>query len=174
MDSNFAWVHTVLGRVYVQKSLYGAAIEEFQKAIDLSRGSREYMAELGHAYALAGKNEEAHKILEELQKLSKQKYADACQIAMVYVGLGDIDGAFHWLEKAFEERAYYLIDLKVEPRFDRIRLDPRYKALLGMTQSSWPGKIFDRCLSPFRLSRTLSCIPNFLAIEKGESPDATE
>jgi tetratricopeptide (TPR) repeat protein len=130
MDLNFAYVHAVLGRVYVQKSLYGASIQEFQKAIDLSGGNRLYLAELGHAYALAGKTEEANKILEELQKLSKQKYADASYIAMVYVGLGEIDGAFRWLEKAFEERAFGLTLLKVEPRFDRIRPDPRYKVLL--------------------------------------------
>jgi tetratricopeptide (TPR) repeat protein len=88
------------------------------------------MAELGHAYALAGKTQEAHKILEGLQKLSKQKYADACYIAMVYVGLGEIDEAFHWLEKAYEERAWDLSFIKIEPRFERIRSDPRYKALL--------------------------------------------
>jgi tetratricopeptide (TPR) repeat protein len=130
IDPNFAYVHAVLGRVYVQKSLYGAAIEEFQKAIDLSGGNRLYLAELGHAYALAGKTEEANKILEELQRFSKQKYADASYIAMVYVGAGEIDGAFQWLEKAFEERAFGLTLLKIEPRFDRIRSDQRYKALL--------------------------------------------
>lgn len=130
IDPNFAYVYSVLGKVYVQKPLFGDAIEEFQKAIDLSGTSPQYSAELGHAYALAGKTEEAHRILEELQKFSKQKYADAWDIAMVYVGLGEIDRAFQWLEKALEERAISLKYLKVEPRFDRIRSDQRYKALL--------------------------------------------
>jgi serine/threonine protein kinase/Tfp pilus assembly protein PilF len=130
MDPNFALVHSVLGKVYEQKSLYDAAIKEFQKATDISAGSREYLADLGHAYALAGKTEEAHKILEELQRLSKQKYADASDIAMLYVGLGEIDEAFQWLEKAFEERAWGLSFLEIQPEFDRIRSDPRYKELL--------------------------------------------
>jgi hypothetical protein len=64
------------------------------------------------------------------QKISNQKYTDASGIAMVYVGLGEIDGAFKWLENAFEERTCSLINLKIEPRFDRIRSDQRYKALL--------------------------------------------
>ena len=130
MDPNFAYVHAILGRVYVQKSLYDSAIEEFQKAIDLSGGGRGYLAELGQAYGMAGKIKEAHKILEELQKFLKEKYADESDIAMVYVGLGEIDRAFQWLEKAFEEHAVNLRYLKVDPRFDRIRSDPRYKTLL--------------------------------------------
>ncbi len=130
MDPNFAHVHAVLGRVYVQKSSFDLAIEEFQKAIDLSGSSRLYLAELGHTYALAGKADEAYKVLEELRKLSNEKYIDAFYMAMVYVGLGETDKAFNWLEKAFEDRAHGLTYLKIDPRFNRIRSDSRYKALL--------------------------------------------
>ena len=61
---------------------------------------------------------------------TKQQYVSAYSFALVYLGLGDLDKTFEWLEKAFKERSGFLPFLKVEPMFDSVRLDLRFQDLL--------------------------------------------
>jgi len=81
---------------------------------------------LGRAYALAGQRDKAQKALDELREMSKQRYVSPYLIAVVYAGLGDKDQAFAWLEKAYQDRSFFLIWLNVEPRFDSLRDDSRF------------------------------------------------
>ena len=74
--------------------MYDEAIAAFQKAVSCSGGSARMLAELGHAYGLAGKRTEAVKILAELKELSKHHYISPYNLALVYTGLGDNDQAF--------------------------------------------------------------------------------
>ena len=69
--------------------------------------------------------------LNNLLETSKQKYVSAYHLAAIYVGLKDKDQAFIWLNKAFQDRADWMVNLKVDPRFDSIRSDPRFAELLG-------------------------------------------
>jgi hypothetical protein len=85
---------------------------------------------LGHVYAVSGKKGEARTVLNELKQLSGQEYVPAYGIALVYAGLGEKDQAFAWLEKAYEEHAFKMAWLKVEPRWDSLRSDPRFADLL--------------------------------------------
>jgi len=62
--------------------------------------------------------------------MSKRRYISPYLFAVVYVGLGDKDQAFAWMEKAYQDRSFWLIWLKVEPRFDSLRDDPRFVNLL--------------------------------------------
>ena len=87
-------------------------------------------AALGRAYAVAGKRDEALKMLNELKERAKRSYVSPVGIAIIYVGLGEKEQAFSWLEKAYEDRSTWLIFLKVEPRFDPLRSDPRFQSLL--------------------------------------------
>ena len=89
-----------------------------------------YVAALGHAYALAGKRDEALKVLDELKELSKEKRVSPGDMALLYTGLGQREQALEWLEKAYEERCGDLAYLKVDPRFDSLRSDPRFQNLL--------------------------------------------
>ena len=130
LDANFAVAHVFLGQVFEQNKMYEEAIAEFQKGSDLSGGSTYARARLGHAYAVAGKAGEAQKVLAQLKDLSKQKYVSAYDIALIYVGLGEKDQAFAWLERAYEERCPTLEFLKVEPSLDPLRSDPRFADLL--------------------------------------------
>ena len=82
----------------------------------------------GDAYAIAGRRAEAQQVLDKLNQLSKQKYVPAASLARIYVGLGEKDKAFEWLEKAFEEHA--VGDIKAWPPFDPLRPDPRFADLL--------------------------------------------
>jgi hypothetical protein len=81
-------------------------------------------------YGRAGRKAEANKILNELLELSQRRYVTPPALANVYIGLGDKDQAFFWLEKAYQERSYYLAFLKVFPGDDSLRSDPRFADLL--------------------------------------------
>ena len=87
-------------------------------------------AELAHTYALAGKKDEAQKILEDLQRMSSDRYISPYHIALVYSGLGNKEEAFNRLEQAFRDRADSLVYLKVDPRFDWLHGDPRFASLI--------------------------------------------
>jgi DNA-binding winged helix-turn-helix (wHTH) protein/TolB-like protein/Tfp pilus assembly protein PilF len=137
MDSNFAVAHWHLGLVYEQKGMFDDAIAELQKAITLSGSSPLMIAALGYAYAKAGKRNEANRILDELQKLSAVRYVSSCELAAIYVALGEREQAFQRLEKAYKERSFHLINLKVRPEFAPLRPDPRFHDLvrrIGLTQ----------------------------------------
>jgi len=132
MDPNFAPAHNRLERAYLAKGMYEEAITEQKKAIalDPSTGRWGRTADLGYAYALAGKRDEAQKILDDLQELSKQHYVKPNNIALIYVGLGDKAQAFAWLERTYEEYPLSLDLIKVDPQLDSLRSDPRFTDLL--------------------------------------------
>ena len=69
-------------------------------------------------------------MLDELKQASGQGYVPATSIAMVYAGLGEKDEAFAWLDKGYEERAFQMQWLKIEPRWDSLRSDPRFRDLM--------------------------------------------
>lgn len=88
------------------------------------------LAQLGGAYALAGQREEARAIIDTLKVAAKERYVSPFEIATVYADLGETDLALEWFEKAFEERASWMVFLKTTPKFDRLRAAPGYSDLL--------------------------------------------
>ncbi|HMH05715.1 MAG TPA: hypothetical protein VK579_03450, partial [Terriglobales bacterium] len=124
------WVHFELGRAYEQKRMFKEAISELTTAVSLQKDMTFAIAALGHAFAVSGQTEKAQQLLGNLKKLSNQRYVSSADIAMIYVGLGDNDQAFAWLQKAFLERSWYLVLLRVDPRLDSLRSGPRFQALL--------------------------------------------
>ena len=130
LDPNFAGAHNRLGRVFLLTGLYEEAIAELQKGVTLSRASSYMLADLGYAYAVVGRKAEAAKVLDELQELSRRRYVGPSHIALIYTGLAERDRALDWLEKAYKEHDTELVFLKVDPRFDPLRSDPRFQDLL--------------------------------------------
>ncbi len=132
LDPNFLPPHNFLPAAYEQKGMFEEAIAGFQKAITVANvaGNPLTMAGLAHTYAVSGRKTEARKLLAELQRLSEQSYVPATAVALVYTGLGEKDKAFAWLDKAVEEHSFSLAYVKVEPRFDPLRSDPRFADLL--------------------------------------------
>ncbi len=130
LDPNFATGHWWLGLPYEQKAMHREAIAEFQKAFDLSGGNPSARGPLGHAYALSGNREKALQTVASLRELTKRHYVAPFDTALIYAGLGDQDRALEWLEKAFEDRSWAMVFLKVDPRFDNLRSDPRFDDLL--------------------------------------------
>ena len=102
---------------------------ELKKAIPLSGDSPDEPAELARAYALAGKRDEALKIVNALRQTSKHKHVARTVMAAIYGALGDKTQAFAFLDKAFNEREFILVMLNVEPMFDPLRADPRFDDL---------------------------------------------
>jgi DNA-binding winged helix-turn-helix (wHTH) protein/tetratricopeptide (TPR) repeat protein len=130
MDPNFAVAHWHLGLAYEQKGMFDDAIAEFQKATTLSGGSPLMKASLGNAYAKANRKDEAIMILDELKELSKQRYMSSYEAAAIYVALGDNEQAFQLLERAYKERCFHLVYLKVWPQFRVVCADPRFQDLV--------------------------------------------
>ena len=130
MDPNHYQAHWFLGHTYAANKQFEQAIAAAQKAVDVSERAPGALGMLGLAYAMAGKKDEANKILNELLELNKRRYVTPAAVANVYIGLGNKDEAFVWLEKAFQERSNYLAYLKVFPILDPLRSDPRFADLV--------------------------------------------
>jgi eukaryotic-like serine/threonine-protein kinase len=122
--------HDLLGWVYEVKGQLPEAIGEFQKARQIAGTIAEPLSSLGRAYALEGKVAEARKVLVELNELSKDNWVPPYNFAVIYSALGDKDQAMASLEKAFEERSWYVTNLAVDPKVDNLRSDPRFQDLL--------------------------------------------
>jgi TolB-like protein/Flp pilus assembly protein TadD len=126
MDPNFGFAYWHRGMVCIQQGRYDDAISAFRKAVNLSGGITTFISYLGHSYARAGKHREARQMLAQLESLSKRQYVSSYFIAMIHLGLGDLDRTFEWLEKAYEERSGFLAFVRVEPMLDRVREAPRF------------------------------------------------
>jgi serine/threonine protein kinase/Tfp pilus assembly protein PilF len=129
LDPQFSWGHLWIGQAYVQKGMFKEAIDEINQSIQLSGGDTRAKATLGHAYGVSGRRDDALKVLQELQSLSKERYVSPYYMALVSIGLGDNQQAVAWLKKAQEERQSYLILMKVEPVFDKLHSDPGFIAI---------------------------------------------
>src|SRR5438876_8019917 len=130
LDSNFWATHLMLGKVYTAQRKYPEAIAEFTKARQLSGGNSESIGSIGYVDALAGDKEKARAVLEELKALSTQRYIPSSNVGLVYNGLGNQNEALSSLERACEERDPRVTLLKVDPRWDSLRDNPRFVAIL--------------------------------------------
>ncbi len=130
MDHSFAVAHGYLGQAYLAKRDDGNALRELEQALKLSGNETSFKAELANAYAVTGKRPEALAILHELLSMAAKQYVSPYNLAVAYVGLGDTDATFEWLNKAYDERSVRLINLAVHPRFASVRSDPRFAALV--------------------------------------------
>lgn len=119
-----------LGLAYEAKGMHAEAIAEFQTGVKLS-GSPLMLALLGHAYAVAGKKAEALQVLKDLEQLQEQRYVSPYTVAAIHAGLGDQEQAFKWLDTAVETRDIWLMNLKVDPVFAKLRNERRFTDILA-------------------------------------------
>jgi TolB-like protein/DNA-binding winged helix-turn-helix (wHTH) protein/Tfp pilus assembly protein PilF len=131
LGPHFAPAHQTLGWAHLHGGKSEDAIQDFQKALQLS-GSEDtdLMLDLGFAYATAGNREEAGRILDKLKSLRKRGIVPSGSIGILYGALGDLNEAFGWLEKAYDERDPQLTYLKAGRRFEPLRQDPRFRELM--------------------------------------------
>jgi tetratricopeptide (TPR) repeat protein len=121
-QSYFAFTHVTMGR-------YPEAIADYKDLIKLDNNNNTYARILlGYAYAKAGHHEEAQTILNELERT--KQHVSPTDLAVLYAGLGKNDEAFQSLERAYSTHDLQLQYLGVEPSFDSLRSDPRFKDLM--------------------------------------------
>jgi DNA-binding winged helix-turn-helix (wHTH) protein/TolB-like protein/Tfp pilus assembly protein PilF len=130
IQPNFWVAHVMLARIYIQQKKYDLAIAESEKAGQFSNGHSEPISLAGFAKEKAGRTDEALKDLETLKSMQSQGLAADYNTAMLYNGLGKTDQAFTSLEKAFEAKDVRLILLKVDPKWDNLRSDPRFADIM--------------------------------------------
>ncbi|MCL4523960.1 MAG: tetratricopeptide repeat protein [Acidobacteria bacterium] len=130
LDPNYHMCHFWLGRAYVEKKMYVEAINEIRRAIELQPENLMAVALLGHAYARSGQPAKARETIRNLQRLSTRRYVSPSLFAIVYCGLGEIDSAFEWIARAFQQRDPLLTRMKLDPVTVPLRSDPRFADLL--------------------------------------------
>jgi TolB-like protein/DNA-binding winged helix-turn-helix (wHTH) protein/tetratricopeptide (TPR) repeat protein len=130
LDPKFAPAHEILATVYEQQGNLPAAILEWKKVVELTQEDPSLLSALGHAYAISGNQAEARKIAARLQRISKQHYVSAWDMAVLFTGLGDQDSAFRWLEKSYQSRESQLPFLNSSRLLDPLRANPRFQNLV--------------------------------------------
>ena len=130
LEPNYPMTHWMFGLALRKMGRYELAITEGEKGVKLSDGSSHMRASLAQTLATAGRTKKAIQILDDLTKLSKQKYVSSYFFAGIHVGLGEIDRAIEYLEKSYEEHSHWLIYLHIDPGMDDLRSNPRFQDLL--------------------------------------------
>ena len=114
MDRRFTATYQHLGSSYAQKGMYAQAVATFQELNKVAPDNINGLAFLACAYALAGKTDEAQKILAQLKEVSARRNVSPYHVAMIYAGLGDKEQTLAWLERAYQQRNHNMVFLKVE------------------------------------------------------------
>jgi TolB-like protein/DNA-binding winged helix-turn-helix (wHTH) protein/Flp pilus assembly protein TadD len=130
LDEHYLIAHRRLGIVHLLAGRSEQAIAEIQRGISEAEVTPLALGDLGHAYAVAGRKPEAIEVVERLKKFSESSHVDASRIALIYAGAGEKGLALEWLEKALRQRDMGLIVIRSDPRFDPLRSEPRFQAVV--------------------------------------------
>jgi len=130
MDPNFFPAYFYLGMAYQLNRQFSEAAAALQQARLLSNHSGLMVACLGGIFASWGKQEEARKILRELEEMGRRKYVSQVFVSAIFAGLGERDEALARLERAYDERCTWLPrSLAADARFDSLRVEARFQDL---------------------------------------------
>jgi serine/threonine protein kinase/Tfp pilus assembly protein PilF len=129
LDPNYSWAHISQGGNYIETGELDKAIQALESGVRILGRTPYGLSWLGFAYARAGQIDKAKKFLAELQGLAQKEYVIPSSFALIYLGLGEIDQAFDWMEKGVDELDQTVIG-NVSPILDPLRSHPRFKILL--------------------------------------------
>jgi DNA-binding SARP family transcriptional activator len=130
LDPNFGVARFILANAYVESGLCDQAATELEHARRLLGNTSEGAWMTAYIHARSNRAEEAQQELVALMDETERSYVSPCGIAAIHAALGETNQAFDWLDKAYRERCTALFDLKVDPRFDVLRDDPRFDDLM--------------------------------------------
>jgi serine/threonine-protein kinase len=128
-DSTFPVAHLYLGRVLQFKGRRDSALAHFAPKGPLHAWVPTIAGE-GYVYAQQGRRDDAREVLERLDSLSRTQYVTAYAVALVHAALGQRDSAFAWLNRAVDERTHWVLWLNRDRRWDPIRSDDRFRAIV--------------------------------------------
>jgi TolB-like protein/Tfp pilus assembly protein PilF len=130
LHPDFEIIYYFMSKTYSQNKMHDEAIVMAEKARELSKRNV-YTPVCGYAYAMADRQDEAMELMVELKKLSEQElYLYPVNIAIFYMGLGEFDQVFRWLDIAYKEKDFTILFINNDGRFDPVRSDPRFIELL--------------------------------------------
>ena len=132
LDAHYGLAYWYRGLAFEQKGMYADALREMRRAKDLLPDNVVIDADMGHLQASAGNRAEARTALAKLQELSKRTYVSAFGPALIHLGLDERDQALNLLAQAHREGSDILVYLRVDPRVDVLRQDPRFPNLMRL------------------------------------------
>ena len=130
LDAEFWIGHVMRGQALRQLGQLDAALEALTTAGRFSNYNSKTMSFRGHLLASAGRAPEARDVLRTLETASRERYVPPYAMAFITLGLGDTDATFEWLERALSAHDVHMIFLTVDPKWDPLRQDPRFRSLL--------------------------------------------
>jgi DNA-binding winged helix-turn-helix (wHTH) protein/tetratricopeptide (TPR) repeat protein len=130
IDPDFWIGHYQLAQALVQLGDYDLAQRAIADATRTSGGNSKVVALLGYVHARQGREAEARQVLDTLLAVACERYVPPCAIALVHLGLGDVDSAAHFIERAYDARDVHLMFVPVDAKWDEARTDPRVAAVL--------------------------------------------
>jgi serine/threonine protein kinase/tetratricopeptide (TPR) repeat protein len=130
---NSVWFHNYLAVQYTMKGMKKEALAEMQKSTSIGVPEENAILMLNNAidYALLGMSDKANRTLEHYLSVRKGKPVLSTWVSQAYAVLGNTDEAFQWLDRAYHEREFNLLAMKVDPCWDPVRSDPRFIAMLN-------------------------------------------
>jgi serine/threonine protein kinase/Tfp pilus assembly protein PilF len=129
-DPDYPRGQSTLGWAYLKTGMSAEGLDHLEHAVRLAPENALYLGQLGQAYAMVGKLEQARDVVRQLEELSQRKYVSPYHMAYVHTGLGDQERAMDYLERAFEERAGSVYGVKGSFLFISLHGHPRFIALL--------------------------------------------
>jgi len=154
LDPAAYWAHLAMGSIYRDQGLLDKAIAAHRSAAQASGGTPAMLGWLGHTLALSGNTSEARALLQRLYRKAAGGYVPPTSFAWIHLGLGEIDAAFGWLNRAVEACDQLLMPIKSYRFLDSVRKDPRFAELLR--------------------KMNLESVPSELSRESTERPDILE
>jgi Tfp pilus assembly protein PilF len=130
LDPDFGPARAGLGETCLMTNQREQGLRELHRAVEVTNRDSQMLARLASGYASIGRSTDADRIVKQLEERSTIAYVPAYFIAQIYANLGRSHETFSNLEKAFEQRSDWLMDLAVDPAFDRMRSARRFKGLL--------------------------------------------
>jgi serine/threonine-protein kinase len=131
LNPHFGPAYWMLGVIQEQRRDFDESLAAFQRAVHLLPNTPRMCGALGRTFALTGRSKEALEMLKKLEAFSRHRYVSPLEFAWIRFGLGDEAAGFRWLTKACADRCFDLIAIKVDPRFDSYRDDPRFMQIIA-------------------------------------------
>ena len=132
LEPNFWVAQLTRARIYVQQGKLAEAVADLTKARDICIGSTQPLATLAYVLAMKGQRQDTLQIVAEMERVARQRYVPPYNFALIFLGLGDHEQTFIWLDRAYQARDVLLAAfINTEPAWDELRKTERFRRLLG-------------------------------------------